>query len=101
MARNSFKIMKYNEEIRMAITVVGVILVFSLAQVHMDLKAHAQVQSNDSSSSSTVCANNQPCYTVTCNDNQPCRVFKYPNTENPYEDNFDDMDDIEDILDFD
>jgi hypothetical protein len=80
--RNSLKIMRYNEEIRMA-------------------KAHAQVQPDDSSSSSTVCANNQPCYTVTCNDNQPCRVFRYPNTENPYEDNFDDMDDAEDILDFD
>jgi hypothetical protein len=38
---------------------------------------------------------------VNCNDNQPCRVFKYPNTENPYEDNFDDSDDIEDLLDFD
>jgi hypothetical protein len=93
--------MKYNEEIRMAMTVLGVILVFSFAQVHMDLKAYAQVQSNDSSSSSTVCANNQPCYTVTCNDNQPCRVFRYPNTENPYEDDFDDTDDLEDILDFD
>jgi hypothetical protein len=101
MARNSFKIMKYNEQIRMTMTVAGVILVFSLAQVNMDLRAYAQIQSNDSSSSSTVCANNQPCYTVTCNDNQPCRVFKYPNTENPYEDNFDDMDDIEDMLDFD
>ena len=85
----------------MAMTIVGVILVFSFAQVRMDLKAYAQVQSNDSSSSSTVCANNQPCYTVTCNDNQPCRVFKYPNTENPYEDDFDDTDDLEDILDFD
>jgi hypothetical protein len=96
--------MKYNEEIRMAITVLGIILVFTFPQVHMDLTAYAQVQPNDSSSSSTVCANNQPCYTVTCNDNQPCRVFRYPNTENPYEDNSDDtddMDDLEDILDFD
>jgi hypothetical protein len=96
--------MRYNEKICIAMTVVGVILAFSSAQVHMDLKAHAQVQPNDSSSSSTVCANNQPCYTVTCNDNQPCRVFRYPNTENPYEDNFDDTDDtddIEDMLDFD
>jgi hypothetical protein len=87
--------MEYNKQLCMAMTFLGTILVIASAGVHTDSNAYAQVPDDDSSSStSTVCVNNQPCHTITCNNNQPCHASKSPNIESPYEDNLDDIEDI-------
>ena len=92
--------MEYNKQLGMAMTFLGTILVFASAEVHTDSNAYAQAPNNGSSSSSTstVCINNQPCHTLICNNNQPCHASKSPNIESRYEDN---LDDIEDIFDYD
>lgn len=91
--------MEYNKQLCTAMTFLGTILVIVSAEVHTDSNAYAQAPDNGSSSStSTVCVNNQPCHTITCNNNQPCHASKSPNIESPYEDN---LDDIEDIFDYD
>jgi hypothetical protein len=91
--------MEYNKQLCMAMTFVGASLFVASAEVYTDSNAYAQVPNDDSSSStSTVCVNNQPCHTITCNNNQPCHASKSPNIESLYEDN---LDDIEDIFDYD
>jgi hypothetical protein len=92
--------MEYNKQLCMAMTFVGAILVVvASAGFHTDSNAYAQVPNEDwSSSTSTVCVDNQPCHTITCNNNQPCHASKSPNIESPYEDN---LDDVEDIFDYD
>ena len=92
--------MEYNRQLCVAMTFVGAILVVvASAGFHTNSDAYAQVPYNGSSSStSTVCVNNQPCHTITCNNNQPCHASKSPNIESLYEDN---LDDIEDIFDYD
>jgi hypothetical protein len=92
--------MEYNRQLCVTMTFVGAILVVvASAGFHTDSNAYAQVPDDDSSSlTSTVCVNNQPCHTITCNNNQPCHASKSPNIDTPYEDN---LDDIEDIFDYD
>jgi hypothetical protein len=92
--------MEYNRQLCVAMTFVGAILVVvASAGIHTDSDAYAQVPYNGSSSStSTVCVNNQSCHTITCNNNQPCHAYTSPNIESPYDDN---LDDIEDMFDYD
>ena len=89
--------MEYIRQTCVAMTCIGTILVLVFAQVYTGSIAHGQISQNDSSTtSSTMCVNNQPCYTMTCTNNQPCQVSKSLNVESPYEDY---LDDIEDMLD--
>jgi hypothetical protein len=84
-------------------TFLGVIVIFAFAGLYTYSIAYAQASYNGSStSSSTVCLNNQPCQTIICNNNRPCLVYESPNTESPFESSFKDrLDDLEDTLDYD
>lgn len=95
--------MGYSKKICLATTFLGVILIFAFAGLYTNSIAYAQAPYNGSStSSSTVCLNNQPCQTFICNNNQPCHAYESPNTESPFESPFEDrLDDLEDILDYD
>lgn len=80
-------------------TFVGAAVIIAFANANIDSFVNAQAPNNgSSSSSSTICLNNQPCHTLICNNNQPCHAYESPNLESPYEDS---LDDLEDILDYD
>ncbi len=95
--------MEYNKEACLVISFVGAVLLVAYAGVHSDPKAFALVpNTGSSSSSSTVCVDDQPCYSMVCIDNQPCQVSETPNIQSPYEDSLDDVEDsLEDISEFD
>ena len=79
----------------LAMTLIGTILILAYETVDTNLNAEGQVPNNGSSTSTTtVCVNNQPCSTTVCTYNQPCQESKSPNIESPYEDRLDDIEDI-------
>lgn len=91
-------VMKNREQICKLMILLGGAMLVAIAGVHTESNALIQTSQN-SSSSSTVCVNNQ-C--MTCTNGQPCQISKNPGTESRYDDNMDDiLDDVEDELDVD
>jgi hypothetical protein len=91
-------VMKNSGQICKLMILLGGAMLVAIAGVHAESNALTQTSQN-SSSSSTVCVNNQ-C--MTCTNGQACQISKNPGTESRYDDNIDDiLDDVEDELDVD
>jgi hypothetical protein len=85
---------RVRESYLLAMTLIGTILIIAYETVDTNLNADGQIPYNGSSSSATVCVNDQPCSTTVCANNQPCQISKSPNIDSPYEDRLDDIEDI-------
>jgi hypothetical protein len=96
--------MKYHKQTCIGMTILGILLI-ALIEFHTESNASAQTSYDGSSSSATVCMNNQPCYSITCDNGQPCQIEKSPSNGSPPEDILDDMgdplEDVQDAFDYD